>query len=222
MKLQRQTQLTSKSSKKAFDICKRIFDILISLMALLILAPFLIVIAVIIKIEDGGKIIFKQKRAGLNQISFNIYKFRSMKENVKKEKKSTNTYEDWVNGVPDDFVFKATDNYDPNVTKFGRLLRKFSLDELPQFLNVLKGDMSIIGPRPEIIDITDRYNAYQKKRLYVKPGITGWAQVNGRSNINHGSKIYYDLFYVENRSFYLDLKIILMTIKQVLFGKGAI
>src|SRR5699024_2233652 len=105
---------------------------------------------------------------------------------------------DWKNGVPDDFVFKTGSIDNPNITRVGQFIRKYSLDELPQFFNVLKGDMSVVGPRPEIIDITKCYNSEQKRRLAVKPGITGWAQANGRSDMNHGEKIRHDLYYVNN------------------------
>ncbi|KMJ55034.1 glycosyl transferase, partial [Bacillus sp. LL01] len=124
------------------------------------------------------------------------------------------------NGVPDDFVFK-TSTSNPNVTKVGYYLRKFSIDELPQFLNVLLGDMSVIGPRPEIPVITECYNDYQKQRLNVKPGITGYAQINGRSNIPHKAKVEYDRYYCENCSLTLDVKIFFATIFQTIKGKGS-
>jgi lipopolysaccharide/colanic/teichoic acid biosynthesis glycosyltransferase len=200
---------------------KRLFDIIFSSIALILLSPVLVAVSIAIVTEDKCPILFKQKRAGLHDNSFNIYKFRSMrlqKDSV--EKKNSPTY-NWENGVPDDFVFK-TDGFNPNVTKVGRFIRKTSVDELPQFFNVLLGNMSVIGPRPEIIEITKCYNIEQKQRLLVKPGITGWAQVNGRSESNHGEKINNDLYYVENRSMFLDAKILFMTIYQTLFGKGAI
>ena len=137
------------------------------------------------------------------------------------QNKKENLY-NWVGGVPDDFVFKTTSGFDPNVTKTGQFIRKYSIDELPQFFNVLKGQMSIVGPRPEIPNITSCYNAHQSKRLLVKPGITGWAQINGRSEIPHGEKIKYDLYYVENQGFVLDFKIFFKTIFQAILGKGAI
>ena len=173
------------------------------------------------KFEDGGPVVFKQKRSGQNGKMFYIYKFRSMKVQHG-QKKNTKSQYNWQTRVPDDFVFKMTDDFDPNVTKIGRFLRKSSLDELPQFFNVVKGEMSIVGPRPEIIEITNCYDAEQFQRLLVKPGITGWAQVNGRSEMNHGRKVELDLEYIENQTFLQDMKIIAMTIKQTFFGKGAI
>lgn len=188
---------------------------------LILISPILLFLAIRIKLEDGGPIIFKQKRAGLIGEHFYIYKFRSMKVKEVDGEPRENPYQ-WQNGVPDDFIFKATNKFNPNVTKIGRFIRKYSLDELPQFFNVLKGDMSIVGPRPEIIEISICYNEYQKQRLLVKPGITGWAQINGRSEIPHGEKIEYDLYYVKKQGIVLDLKIFFITIYQAFFGKGAI
>src|SRR5699024_10060044 len=128
----------------------------------------------------------------------------------------------WKDGVPDNFIFKAESEHNPNITKVGNFIRRYSLDEIPQFFNVLKGDMSIIGPRPEIINISRFYNSYQKKRLEINPGITGLAQVNGRSEINHGKKIKYDIDYVEHFSLWLDLRILLKTIAQVIGGRGSV
>lgn len=126
---------------------------------------------------------------------------------------------EWKEGVPDSFLFKTAG--DVTITSIGKILRKCSLDELPQLLNVLRGDMSIVGPRPEIPAITDLYNGHQAKRLLIKPGITGYAQINGRSEISHGKKIEYDLYYIKNFSLLLDIKIIAATIVFVIRGKGA-
>lgn len=191
----------------------------VAALLIILLSLVLLIVSLLIIADDGFPVVFKQKRTGLQGKVFSIYKFRSMKNNGSPKGKSEYN---WVGGVPDDFLFKTTDSFNPNVTKIGRVIRKYSLDELPQFFNVVKGDMSIVGPRPELTDITDCYNSQQKQRLHVKPGITGWAQINGRSEILHGQKIKYDLYYVENQSFLLDLKIFFVTIYQALFGKGAI
>ena len=221
--LQRTIGKTSNMQKKPlYKIFKRLFDIVFSSIALILLSPVLIGVSVAIIIEDRGSILFKQKRAGLNDIPFLIFKFRSMKESQGTIKKPKDSPYNWKNGVPNEFIFKTTDGFNPNVTKVGRFIRKTSLDELPQFLNVLLGNMSVIGPRPEIVEITRCYSDDQKQRLFVKPGITGWAQVNGRSDSNHGEKIKNDLYYVENSSMLLDMKILFMTIYQTVFGKGAI
>lgn len=135
-----------------------------------------------------------------------------------KRKIDDHRYE-WDEGVPEDFTFKS--GFDSRVTSIGKVLRKYSLDELPQLFNVLLGDMSIVGPRPEIPEITEFYNLHQRKRLLVKPGMTGYAQINGRSEIQHGKKIEHDLYYVDNQSFFLDVKVILSTVKLVLKGNGS-
>lgn len=221
--LQRTIGKTSNTQKKPlYRMFKRLFDIVFSSIALILLSPVLIGVSVAIIIEDRGSILFKQKRAGLNDIPFLIFKFRSMKERKGTIKNKKDSPYNWRNGVPDEFIFKTTDGFNPNVTKVGRFIRKTSLDELPQFFNVLLGNMSVIGPRPEIVEITRCYSDDQKQRLLVKPGITGWAQVNGRSDSNHGEKIKNDLYYVENSSMFLDMKILFMTIYQTIFGRGAI
>lgn len=203
-------------------LIKRLFDIVFSLVALIMLTPIFLILGIWILFDDGFPIFFKQKRSGLNDQPFEMYKFRSMKnKQVPTPSNSHNEY-NWKNGVPDDFIFKATSEDNPNITNVGRVIRKYSLDELPQFINVLKGDMSIIGPRPEIIPITRCYNSYQKRRLEVKPGITGWAQANGRSEIDHGQKIEHDLYYVDNFSLWLDVKIFFKTIMQVVVGRGSV
>lgn len=203
-------------------IFKRLFDIVFSITILLLLSPFLIILALCIVIDDGLPVIFHQKRSGLNDVPFQIFKFRTMKnKQVPVESNSHNDY-NWQYRVPDDFVFKSADENNPNITKVGRFMRKYSLDELPQFINVLKGDMSVIGPRPEILPISQCYDKEQKKRLKVKPGVSGWAQVNGRSEMNHGEKIRYDLYYVENISVVLDFKILFKTATHVFVGKGSV
>jgi len=208
--------------KSLYNVIKRLFDVIFSLIAIILLSPIFLAVTLAIFFEDRGKILFKQKRAGLNNHPFSIYKFRSMKEQKQSGQVNKESPYQWENGVPDDFVFKTTDGFNPNVTKTGRFIRKTSLDELPQFFNVLKGEMSVIGPRPEIVEITKCYDHHQMQRLLVKPGITGWAQVNGRSDSNHGEKIKNDLYYVQNVSLLLDMKIFFMTVYQTLFGKGAI
>lgn len=201
---------------------KRLFDIVFSSFVLIILSPLFIILSLWIIKDDRLPIFFKQKRSGLNEVPFQMFKFRSMKNKQVPVKSNSHNEYNWPNRVPDDFVFKTSEENNPNITNVGHFIRKYSLDELPQFINVLKGDMSVIGPRPEILPITRCYDKEQKRRLEVKPGISGWAQVNGRSEMNHGEKIKNDLYYVDNISLWLDLKIILMTIKQVIVGKGSV
>ncbi|WP_121616389.1 sugar transferase [Virgibacillus halodenitrificans] len=222
--LQSQIENQSEKLKKPFQLaCKRLFDLVVSLICLVLLSPLFIGVALCIYFEDGRPFLFKQKRSGLHDNIFAIYKFRSMKINPVEsaEQKIQEKYY-WENGVPDSFVFKTASLHNPNITRTGKFIRKYSLDELPQFLNVLKGEMSIIGPRPEIIDITKYYNETQKQRLMVKPGITGLAQVNGRSSMDHGEKIRHDLNYVRNFSIWMDMKICVKTIYQVILGKGSV
>lgn len=219
----KQTEIGYTKSKNSSQlIVKRLFDIVFSLSVLLVLSPLFLILAILIIKEDGRPVFFKQLRSGKGDISFEMYKFRSMKIKKTSEGKSKGRIYDWENGVPDDFVFKTGSIENPNITKIGKFIRKYSLDELPQFINVLKGNMSVIGPRPEIIQITKCYSTEQKLRLAVKPGITGWAQVNGRSDMVHAKKIRHDLYYVENFNLWLDLKILFKTISQVLVGKGSV
>ncbi|TVT29850.1 sugar transferase [Salinicoccus cyprini] len=205
---------------------KRLLDVGVSAVALVIVSPIVAYTSFKIKKEDHGPILFKQKRSGLNDETFEMYKFRSMKVNNKiigtHSTRNEDPYADWKGRVPDNFVFKSASGHNPNVTQTGEFIRKYSIDELPQLINVLKGEMSIVGPRPEIIQITNHYDEEQKRRLEVKPGITGWAQVNGRSDMNHGKKIDYDLWYIENENFWLDIKILWLTFVQVVKGKGSV
>ena len=199
-----------------YQIRKRIFDVLASSILIVCCIPLFLILSVSIVLNSGIPIFFLQKRTGKDNQLFTIFKFRTMKGS--KHNRPTHAYE-WKEGVPDSFTFKT--DFDASVTPIGRVLRKYSLDELPQLFNVFFGEMSIVGPRPEIPEITTHYTSLQAKRLQVKPGITGYAQVNGRSEINHGKKIEYDLYYIENQSILFDLKIIIATIKCVVKGKGA-
>lgn len=177
---------------------KRILDIIFSMIMLILFAPIMLIIALIVR-KDGGKAIFIQERSGKNNIPFNIYKFRTMSPK---------------NDVHN---FKQEDI----MTNFGRKLKNTSLDELPQLINILKGDMSFIGPRPWITDYSKYFTDEQMKRLSVRPGLTGLAQCSGRNNISIDQKILYDIKYVNNISFINDVKIIFLTIKSVLIKDGA-
>ena len=179
---------------------KRLFDIIFSLIFLLILSPVLIIIALAIKLIDGSPIIFKKQRPGLNGRPFLFYKFRTMR-NLK----------DSIGCLLPD---------EDRLSSFGKFLRKFSLDELPEFWIVLKGDMSIVGPRPLLLEYLDRYTSEQARRHEVKPGITGWAQINGRNAITWEEKFKLDVWYVDNKSFLLDMKILSITIWKVFKGEG--
>ncbi|MBC2367463.1 sugar transferase [Listeria booriae] len=201
---------------------KRMCDFVLALIGILLLSPIFLIVALMIKLDSPKeKVIFVQTRTGLRNEPFSIFKFRSMRKSNQPGGARKHVY-DWENGVPDDFVFKSVSGNDPEVSSIGAFVRKFSLDELPQLFNVLRGDMSLVGPRPEIPAITDLYSRAQQTRLLVKPGVTGWAQVNGRSNMNHGQKMALDSYYVQKLSLKLDIQIIGMTIKQVLTGKDAV
>lgn len=183
-----------------YKYLKRAVDFIISLFFLIILLPVEIVLAILIKLEDGNKVFFVQKRSGYKGKVINIYKFRTMKINN------------------DVLEFSKEDEY----TKIGKVIRKLSLDELPQLINILKGDMSFIGPRPWITEYYDRFNEEQKRRTDVLPGLSGLAQINGRNNINIFEKIAYDLHYVENISLALDIKICFFTVLSVIKKDGAV
>ncbi|WP_243641266.1 sugar transferase [Xylanivirga thermophila] len=195
-------------------IGKRIFDLLIAIPVFIILLPIMIIIGIIIKCDSQGTVIFKQKRAGLYGNPFIIYKFRTMtmgadrgfKLNIDQEKL-------------DEFIFQSED--DGRITGVGAFLRRTSLDELPQLWNVIKGDMSLIGPRPEIFEVVYRYTGYHRQRLNVKPGITGLAQVMGRGELTLGETVEYDLKYIERLSFKEDIWILWRTIGVVFTGQGA-
>ncbi|SDO01120.1 Sugar transferase involved in LPS biosynthesis (colanic, teichoic acid) [Psychrobacillus sp. OK028] len=195
---------------------KRTVDIIGSSFLLLFLFPVILIFSVTLLIFSGRPIFYKQLRAGLYDQPFFIWKFRTMQ--AEEIESSSHKYE-WKDEVPQDFEFTTPQTL--SITKIGKIYRKYSIDEIPQLWNVLKGEMSVVGPRPEMIEITKHYSSTQKKRLQVKPGITGYAQVNGRSAITHGEKIAYDLYYVKHCSFFLDLKILLQTVYIVITGKGA-
>jgi lipopolysaccharide/colanic/teichoic acid biosynthesis glycosyltransferase len=173
---------------------KRAFDFAASLLGLIILSPLFLIIAVLIKLDSKGPVVFKQERVGKDGELFTIYKFRTMVENA----------ENMGAGY-------RVKNKDPRITKIGNFLRKTSLDELPQLINIVKGEISIVGPRPTLEYQVKEYNEYQWQRLKVKPGVTGLAQINGRQSLTWKGKIDYDVQYVNNRSFLLDLKIIFKT-----------
>jgi lipopolysaccharide/colanic/teichoic acid biosynthesis glycosyltransferase len=210
------TITTSKKSKLFYNAIKRAMDIVLSLIAIVLLSPVLLVVALAIAIDNGFPVLFCQPRAGLKNKAFTIFKFRTMRKKVD----TVITFE--PNHIPDDFVFKSTGDNDAHYTRIGGFLRKWSLDELPQFFNVLQGTMSIVGPRPELIEITRCYDANQSLRLEVKPGITGLAQVSGRSLLTHKEKIAFDLQYYSDCSLGMDVKIMFLTVLRVLGRQNAV
>lgn len=181
-------------------VIKRIFDLFISVFLLIFLSPIYIFIGCLVFFLIGKPVLFRQKRPGLNGKPFVIYKFRTMTDKVDFERKL----------LPDE----------QRLGSFGRILRSTSLDELPALYNVIKGDISLVGPRPLLMRYLDRYTAEQARRHELKPGITGWAQVNGRNAISWDRKFEFDVWYVDNYTFWLDLKILFLTIVKVFMREG--
>ncbi len=206
-------------SRNAYLLGKRCVDILLSASALAVLAPTLAVIAIVIRLHEAGPVLFWQPRVGKDGRIFRLAKFRTMSPGLADVGELDTS--SWVDGVPDDFVFKTAHSSAHRVTPIGRRLRRTSLDELPQLLNVLAGDMSLVGPRPEIVPIVERYSAEQRQRLSMKPGLTGWAQVTGRDKHDHGHKMAADRYYVQHASMQLDLQILVRTVWVALRGREA-
>lgn len=179
---------------------KRLFDFFSSLLALLIFSPLLFLLVILIRRKLGSPVFFTQTRPGRGGRPFRMIKFRTM----------TDERDSAGNLLPDS----------ERLTPFGRFLRSASLDELPELINILKGEMSLVGPRPLLMEYLPLYNARQAKRHDVRPGLTGWAQINGRNALSWEEKFESDVWYVENRNFWLDLKIIFLTIKKVLVREG--
>lgn len=186
-------------------LMKRLIDLWLSLVGLIILSVPFAVISVATKVDSEGSVFFRQERVGKNSRRFKAWKFRTMIEGV----------------VSKGLGYNVAKN-DARITKVGRILRNWGLDELPQLVNVLKGEMSIVGPRPTLKYQVDRYNDFQRKRLLVKPGITGWALIHGRNLLSWEERIKYDVWYVENRSLWLDFKIMLKTIWVVLIKQEGV
>jgi len=193
---------------------KRAFDLVFTIIALICIAPLWLVIALAIRLDSPGPVLFRQPRAGRYGRPFTVFKFRSMYVNAEAELEKLRARNE-ASGP----LFKLRD--DPRRTRIGRLLRETSLDELPQLLNVLRGDMSLVGPRPAILSEVAQYQDWHLKRLEVLPGITGLWQVSGRSDLTFDEMVMLDIYYGENWSLGLDLRIILRTVPQVLFGEGA-
>jgi lipopolysaccharide/colanic/teichoic acid biosynthesis glycosyltransferase len=179
---------------------KRLFDICVSVVAIALLSPLLFVTMFVTRIKLGGPVFFRQQRPGLHGQPFEMVKFRTM----------TGSRDSQGNLLPDG----------ERLTAYGRFLRSTSIDELPELWNVLKGDMSLVGPRPLLMEYLPLYSAEQRRRHEVRPGVTGWAQINGRNAISWDEKFALDIWYVDNRSFFLDLKILSLTAKNVLIRRG--
>jgi exopolysaccharide biosynthesis polyprenyl glycosylphosphotransferase len=195
-------------------LVKRAFDIAVSATVLVLIAPVLLLIALAIKLDTPGPVLFKQLRVGENGKLFRMYKFRSMVVNAEALQHLVNEKDENGNTI-------HKKRNDPRVTRAGRIIRKTSLDELPQFINVLRGEMSLVGPRPELPWLVEQYQPWQRQRFAVPQGITGWWQVNGRSDLPCHLNTDQDLYYIQNYSFLLDVQILLRTVPALLKGKGA-
>lgn len=210
-KIYNNANYTEYKKSKLYEITKRLMDISLSLIAIIFLMPIFIIVAIAIKIEDPkGKIIFTQERNGVYPTTFKMYKFRSMVHNAEELLEELNNQNELTGPV-----FKMKE--DPRITKVGKFIRKTSIDELPQLFNILKGDMSLVGPRPPIPREVEKYTEYQLQRLSVKPGLTCIWQVSGRNSIDFEQWIELDLQYIRERSILLDIKLIFKTF-FVLFG----
>jgi len=179
---------------------KRLFDFVLALIGLIVLSPVLLIVAILVRVKLGKPILFKQKRPGLNEKIFTLYKFRTM----------TDKRDENGNLLPDS----------ERLTKFGKFLRSTSLDELPELFNILKGDMSFVGPRPLLVEYLQLYNQVQRRRHEVRPGLTGLAQINGRNAISWEEKFKIDIQYVDNLTFLKDIKILFLTVIKVLKREG--
>lgn len=213
---QRQQQFTPPAPKAGYEICKRIFDVIMSALALILLIPLFLITAIAIRAQDGGRVIYSQTRLTKGGRAFKMYKFRSMREDAEAHLDELMDHNEMTGPT-----FKMKN--DPRITPVGRFLRKTSIDELPQLINIIKGDMSIIGPRPPLPREVARYTPYQMHRLDVRTGLACYHECTGRSDSSDFDEwVESDLKYIRERSFWTDLKVILLTIKVVLTGKGAV
>lgn len=214
--LQKQKRSVTEQKQKIYLHTKRVCDVVLSTIGLIVLSPAFLIISLLIKKESKGKVFFKHKRIGKNGKEIYIYKFRTMVENA----------EDLIKEFTPEQMKEFKENFklenDPRVTKIGKILRKTSLDELPQLLNIIKGDISIIGPRPVIGEELEKYSYNKEKFLSVTPGLTGYWAANGRSTTTYDQRMQMELYYVDHISLKLDIKIFFKTILSVIKREGAI
>jgi lipopolysaccharide/colanic/teichoic acid biosynthesis glycosyltransferase len=214
---------TTLKSRRQYQTVKRVLDVTLSLVASVFLLPIMAAIALLIKLDSPGPVLFIQARAGRGGRPFRMFKFRTMWHNVDRS-----YHEAFLRAfVKGEIEHNGTEReifkpfVESQVTRVGRILRKTSLDELPQLLNILRGEMSLVGPRPNVMWEVEEYESWHRERLVVLPGITGWAQVNGRSSIDFDSIVQYDIEYVRNQSLWLDLRVLWQTAWSILSGRGA-
>lgn len=209
-------KIAKKASKINYMSVKRVFDLVISTIGLIILSPIFLILAIIVKLDSKGPVFFAHTRYGKNGKKFKMYKFRTMYENA----------QDMINDFTPEQMKEWKENFklqdDPRITKAGKFLRKTSLDELPQIVNIIKGDLSIIGPRPVIEEELEKYGENKEKFLSVTPGLTGYWQANGRSSTTYEQRMEMELYYIDHISPKLDFKIFFKTIESVIKKEGAI
>ena len=213
--LRRQSDVKTKISKKVYIKIKRVIDVILASVALILLSPLFAIIAIAIKIDSKGPVFFAHKRIGKNGKIIKLYKFRSMVINA----------EELIKSFTPEQMREYKENYkltnDPRITKVGKFLRKTSLDELPQLINIINGDLSIIGPRPVVADELEKYGVNKDKFLSVTPGLTGYWAANGRSNTTYEQRMEMELYYIDNLSLKMDIKVFFKTILSVLKKEGA-
>ena len=214
--LRTQSNVQTKISKKVYIKVKRVIDVILASIALILLSPLFAIIAIAIKIDSKGPVFFAHKRIGKNGNIIKLYKFRSMVINA----------EELIKSFTPEQMREYKENYkltnDPRITKVGKFLRKTSLDELPQLINIINGDLSIIGPRPVVADELEKYGTNKDKFLSVTPGLTGYWAANGRSNTTYEQRMEMELYYIDNLSLKMDIKVFFKTILSVLKKEGAI
>ena len=201
-------------NRRFYHLVKRMIDVVLSLFGLVLISPFVVIIAILIKIDSKGPVFFKHHRIGKNGKPFSMYKFRTMKDGA----------EAMINDFTPEQLEEWSENFklkdDPRITRIGKFLRKTSLDELPQLSNILRGDMSIVGPRPVIEVELEEYGNDKDEFLSIRPGLTGWWASNGRSEISYPERCSYELYYVRNESFWLDVKVMFLSVFSVFLHKG--
>ena len=214
--LRTQSNVQTKISKKVYIKVKRVIDVILASIALILLSPLFAIIAIAIKIDSKGPVFFAHKRIGKNGKIIKLYKFRSMVINA----------EELIKSFTPEQMKEYKENYkltnDPRITKVGKFLRKTSLDELPQLINIINGDLSIIGPRPVVADELEKYGTNKDKFLSVTPGLTGYWAANGRSNTTYEQRMEMELYYIDNLSLKMDIKVFFKTILSVVKKEGAI
>ena len=208
--------MANSARKKVYLAIKRLIDIIGSLIGIILLSPIYIIIAILIKFDSPGKVVFGHTRKGKGGKDIKVYKFRTMYSNANE------IFESFTSEQKEEYYKNFKLDNDPRVTKLGGFLRKTSLDELPQLFNILKGDMTIIGPRPIVEKEISKYGNKAEKLFSVVPGLAGYWQANGRSDTTYEERVEMDMYYIDNMSFYLDVKILFQTAISVLKGEGAI